>query len=63
MVFKNPGAQVIFSLHFTNPDTGEIIPGLQYTNPISISTFSALLKISWRSKIAGGIKNGVSRLT
>lgn len=28
---KNPGAQVIFSLHSANPNTGEIIPGLQHT--------------------------------
>lgn len=27
--FKNPGAQVIFSLHCTNLNTAEIIPGLQ----------------------------------
>lgn len=41
---KNPGAQGIFSLHFANPNTGEIIPGLQHTYLITI--FSVLLKIS-----------------
>lgn len=37
--FKNPGAQVIFLLHSTNPNIGEIIPGLQHANLISITKF------------------------
>lgn len=59
MVSKNPGARVIFSLHSTNLNPGEIIPGLEHANLISITVFyyyyffaSVLLEISQRTKIA-----------
>lgn len=32
---KNPGAQAIFSLHSTNFNPDEIIPGLQHVNLIT----------------------------
>ena len=38
--FRNPGAQVIFSLHFTNLNPGKITPALQHANLITITTLS-----------------------
>lgn len=38
--FRNPGAQIIFSLHPTNLNPGEIIPASPHANLIAITTCS-----------------------
>lgn len=50
--FRNPGAQVIFSLNSINLNLAEITPGLQHTNLITITMFSlSLIRIFFMQRI------------